>query len=168
MLKKDKDLLKVKQIRLNDIKEEIAKLNEKVLANNTTTNVDAHIARLNGICTTFMNNNTTTTWHDWLSNRVTADMAKQAIDIIAASNNESHRIEKATLLLFGSELSHINDTIDRLEASKEELVSVMTFSELYTTTKLHVQKVWKLLQTFWRLDRFSKQVYNVSKPFGTS
>ncbi len=76
MLKKDKELLKVKTVRLNDLKEEIGKLHAKA-ATTTTTNVDAHITHLNGICTTFMNNNTTACWHDWLNNRVTPDMASR-------------------------------------------------------------------------------------------
>ncbi len=137
MLKKDKDLLKAKSIRLSDLKEEITKLNCKVIANNTTTNVDTALAHLNGICTTFMSNNTTASWFDWLNNMVTPVMAKEAVDGVMSSNCESTRIGNVVRVLFTKELAPINTARERLEAAEEELISVLMYSDpvFYTTLR---------------------------------
>ncbi len=151
MLKKDKEVLKAKSVRMNDLKEQIAKLNNVVIANNTTTNVDTHLAHLNSICTTFMNNNTTACWHDWLNNRTTPDMAKQAIDGLMSSNCESTRIGNVVKSLFTAELAPISDMKERLDAAEEEIISVMMYSE----------------PVFYATLRFPKPSETSPKPSGT-
>ncbi len=123
MLKKD--AVKLKHVRMKELKDIYEKLNKE--DDSDFHNIHTYVKTVHNIATTFMNNNTTAAWLDWL-NHSSVERLQSAADTMMDSNTEVTRITKLTRELFAQQLLPINNLVEKLNAVDEEICSVMMYS----------------------------------------